>query len=202
MEFLDSATLCPSALGGLTGDVAEGVAEAMPLRFQPPPTLVVGGMPHAPTSSAPPRPVVVVKPATSLEDRRRSMTIREEVFVVEQGVPPDLELDDDEERCQHFLALVGDDVVGTARLNPISADVAKAQRVAVLAPWRGSGVGAALMASMATAAREAGHKRVELGSQLSAIPFYERLGYVADGPIFDDAGIPHRHMSLALEGEE
>ena len=72
------------------------------------------------------------------------------------------------------------------------------QRVAVLARARGTGLGATLMRHVLEELTDMGFARVTLGSQLSAIGFYERLGFVAHGPIYDDAGIDHRDMDRIL----
>ncbi len=139
-----------------------------------------------------------IQRAHSPADLARCLALREQVFVVEQGVPRDLELDDKDALCTHFLAVDGDTDAGTARLLPLDATTAKAQRVAVIASQRKNGVGRALMAALEAEARKQGRVVVVLSSQVSAIPFYERLGYRAHGDIYDDAGIPHRDMSKRL----
>jgi ElaA protein len=63
---------------------------------------------------------------------------------------------------------------------------------------RGRGIGAALIRAAVEEIRARGMARAKLGSQVHAIPFYEGLGFVAEGPVYDDAGIPHRDMTLAL----
>jgi predicted GNAT family N-acyltransferase len=83
--------------------------------------------------------------------------------------------------------------LGTARL---LAD-GHVGRVCVLAQARGRGVGGALVRAAVAAARAAGARRVWLTAQVRAIPFYEALGFAAEGPEFDDAGIPHRLMVLS-----
>jgi predicted GNAT family N-acyltransferase len=71
-------------------------------------------------------------------------------------------------------------------------------RVAVIRHWRGKGVGTALMQAILREARRRGLPVVDLDAQVKAVEFYERLGFAAEGPEFMDAGIPHRHMRLAL----
>ena len=75
---------------------------------------------------------------------------------------------------------------------------AKAERVAVLRDRRTSGVGRALMEALEAEAARLGHDSVKLGAQVSALGFYEKLGYTVYGPEFDDAGIPHRMMKKPL----
>ncbi len=126
--------------------------------------------------------------------------LRRAVFVLEQGVSEAEEWDGLDGECRHWLAWAEDRAVGTARLR-ITGDVACVQRVAVAADWRRRGVGRALMAAVEDAARAAGCTRVQLGAQLTALAFYRRLGYSAHGPVFDDAGIPHRAMVKVWEAE-
>ena len=84
--------------------------------------------------------------------------------------------------------------MGTARLLPDG----HIGRVAVLDSARGAGIGYQLMEAAIQAAREAGHTHVALSAQLHALAFYQRLGFVAHGGTFMDAGIPHREMLLTL----
>ena len=131
--------------------------------------------------------------------------IRRAVFMDEQHVPLDLEMDDlDDEAC-HFLAhRVGEGretgICGTARMRVLQ-DRAKAERVAVLADARRLGIGRALMRAIEETATELGLREVVLNAQSSAIPFYEAIGYRAEGPEFEDAGIPHRAMRKALRAD-
>lgn len=120
--------------------------------------------------------------------------IRRVVFIDEQQVPQEEEWDGQDPVCRHFLATLKGDPVGTARLLPDG----HIGRVAVLAEARGAGVGGLLMqAAMATAQR-LGHRQVALSAQLHALAFYERLGFIAHGDEFMDAGIPHRAMTLTF----
>ncbi len=124
--------------------------------------------------------------------------LRRVVFIEEQGVSEADEVDDLDDVALHLLALQDGRAVGTARLL-VAGDTVKVGRVCVLADQRGSGLGAALMRAAVEAARGLpGVVRVKLGAQTHALGFYERLGFVAYGPEFDDAGIPHRDMVLVL----
>jgi predicted GNAT family N-acyltransferase len=123
--------------------------------------------------------------------------IRFEVFVVEQGVPPELEIDSMDPDSVHAVASrPPGPIVGTGRLLPDG----HIGRIAVAREARGQGVGAALLLNLMEAARERGHLEVELFSQVHAQPFYERFGFVAVGPHFDDAGIAHVPMRARLAG--
>lgn len=128
-------------------------------------------------------------------DREPLMAVRREVFMEEQGISAELEWDGLDPDCRHFLALdAGGRAIGTARLLPDG----HIGRVAVVRPWRGRGVGTALLRLAVATARTLGFVQVELAAQTHAIGFYQRLGFVAYGPEFPDAGIPHRHMRLHL----
>jgi len=136
--------------------------------------------------------------ASTDEDLEACLALRRAVFVDEQHVPIELELEGDEDRYTHFLLRdVDGSALATARLKLLD-DAGKAQRVAVARAGRGRGAGAAVMHALEDEARRQGRRRIVLSAQVSAIPFYERLGYVVDGPIYDDAGIPHKDMWLVL----
>ncbi len=131
------------------------------------------------------------------DDLEACFALRRVVFIDEQLVPEDEEWDGLDDACVHFLASHDGDAVGTARLRVVDG-VAKAERVAVLASARGLGAGRAVMDALHVEAARQGLARVILAAQMPALPFYERLGYVAWGDEFDDAGIPHRWMGRDL----
>ena len=122
-------------------------------------------------------------------------SIRTRVFVVEQGVPEVLEWDDVDPLCAHALARDGDgNPIGCGRLLPDG----HIGRMAVLAPWRGRGIGAALLSLLVDLAHEKGHRRAILNAQKDAVPFYARYGFIVTGDEFEEAGIAHRIMERAL----
>lgn len=123
--------------------------------------------------------------------------LRRQVFIEEQGVSEADEIDDLDGVATHFLATLDGVPVGTARLVPLG-DTAKIGRVCVLAAARGHGIGAALIRAAVDHARGAGFAQAKLGAQVHALGFYERLGFTATGPVYDDAGIPHRDMVRPL----
>ena len=126
------------------------------------------------------------------------LAIRHEVFIGEQGVTEEEEFDGLDPACLHFLAVVEGRAVGAARLRQPSPFTAKVERVAVLASHRGRGVGQALMRALAESARRRGAQELVLGAQLTAIPFYESVGYRAEGEEFLDSRIRHRMMRQPL----
>ncbi|KAG1647432.1 Uronate isomerase [Nymphon striatum] len=109
-------------------------------------------------------------------------------------VATDIEIDGEDPDCVQYLASIDGIPAATARVKPIGT-TAKIQRVAVLDAHRGTGLGAELMRFVLNdVSRD--FKEALLGSQVHAIGFYEKLGFEAFGPEFDDAGIPHREMVL------
>lgn len=131
--------------------------------------------------------------ARSQEDFFRLIRLREEVFVLEQGIPMEIELDDDDGRAIHFIAEVGGVVVGTARLL-IEEEGGKIGRMAVRKKWRRKKIGAALIGFIKRFARRRGLSQLYLHAQLPAIPFYEGAGFWVRGRTFKEAGLPHRKM--------
>ncbi len=120
--------------------------------------------------------------------------LRRTVFIEEQGVPEADEIDDLDPVATHLLATVGGRPVGSARI-VVMGETGKIGRVCVLADQRGTGLGAALVrAAVAHLATVPGVRHAKLGAQTHAIGFYERLGFVATGPDYMDAVIPHRDM--------
>ena len=117
--------------------------------------------------------------------------VREAVFVAEQGVPLALEWDEFDAVSLHVVARDSQDVViGTGRLLPDG----HIGRLAVLANWRGKDVGRALMERLIEEAAKKQLHPLLLHAQVQALGFYEKLGFVAEGPTFMEAGIPHRLM--------
>lgn len=119
--------------------------------------------------------------------------VRSTVFIDEQRVPRELEFDDRDPLCRHVLVFDGDAPVGTGRVD-LGYD-GKIGRVAVVATHRRSGVGRTIMERLHAIAREAHQPRLWCHAQLTAVPFYERLGYVQSGPVFAEAGIDHVLMT-------
>lgn len=137
-----------------------------------------------------------VETADWQRDGRWLRPIRETVFIVEQGVPEADEWDTEDFRAEHVLARDAEGAgIGTGRLT------GKGQigRLAVLAEWRGHGVGAAILEALLDRARARGLCEVFLHAQIRALGFYQRYGFVAEGPVYDECGIPHQTMRLKLE---
>ncbi len=127
------------------------------------------------------------------DERRLLQAVRHAVFVVEQQVPPELEWDGADADALHALALDEQGhAIGTGRLLPDG----HIGRMAVLAAWRGQGVGGAILRFLLAHARRRGDTALHLNAQTHALGFYQRHGFVAQGGEFMDAGIPHRQMTL------
>ena len=124
--------------------------------------------------------------------------IRRQVFQGEQGVALELEFDGNDETATHFLAYQGNDAIGTARIRHLAADhsqpIAKIERVAVLAAYRGKGIGKRLMEVAIAHLHTQGITAIKINAQLQVQNFYKRLGFSTRGSIFEEAGIPHIEM--------
>jgi predicted GNAT family N-acyltransferase len=138
-----------------------------------------------------------VRAVTSEAELSACIDVRRSVFIEEQGVPEDREIDGKDGEATHFLAWDGYPV-GTARLRRYDEGTAKVERVAVVESRRGEGWGERLMANVEAQARDAGFSRVRLDAQVPVVDFYERLGYEVVSGEFEDAGIPHRTMVKSL----
>ncbi|MBT8153218.1 GNAT family N-acetyltransferase [Epibacterium ulvae] len=127
------------------------------------------------------------------------LALRMEVFVHEQGVPVEDELDTLDDHAVHILARDGSTPIGTARV-VIQGDTAKIGRVCIVKSARGTGLGKELMQfALDLVTGKSDVKRAKLGAQTYAIGFYEGLGFAPFGPIYDDGGIPHRDMVKELK---
>lgn len=134
--------------------------------------------------------------------------MRYDVFVTEQQVPAELELDELDETADHFVAYDDDEAVGAGRLvieppgfegaDPAMGQVGHLGRLAVRPQTRGTALGVALVRAIEDRALSCGLRMVVLSAQTHALAFYERLGYTAYGEVFDDAGLPHRWMRRQL----
>ena len=123
------------------------------------------------------------------------MPVREAVFVREQGVPPEIELDEADPTCRHAMAIAADgSVIGTGRLLPDG----HVGRMAVLRIWRGRGVGEQLLDALIAEAARLGMHELVLNAQLTAEGFYARFGFQPEGEVFMEAGIAHRTMRRTL----
>jgi predicted GNAT family N-acyltransferase len=121
--------------------------------------------------------------------------LRFAIFVGEQKVPAGIELDDLDAKCMHAIAYdEAGKAIGTGRLLPEG----KIGRMAVVKEWRRRGVGADLLEALVAEARRRGHGEVKLSAQLQAAEFYRSHGFVAEGKVYEEAGILHQAMRRSL----
>lgn len=139
---------------------------------------------------------ILIKPWA--EAKASAFLVRQEVFIQEQKVPAELELDEFDPLAAHALAYLNGRCIGTGRLVDLGDGQTQIGRMAVLAPFRNQGVGRLLLDRLIELASSQGMKSIVLHSQVAAIPFYEKHGFQAQGPVYDEAGIPHRNMILLL----
>jgi len=131
------------------------------------------------------------------EDFHLTYEIRKEVFVEEQKVPVELELDEYDDTAYHIALFENNTPVATGRLVE-GSEYFKIGRVAVLKEHRGKSYGKVVMENMLKKAAELGAKEVHLHAQLHAKKFYESLGFQPYGEVFDEAGIDHISMKILL----
>jgi predicted GNAT family N-acyltransferase len=121
--------------------------------------------------------------------------LRFAIFVGEQKVPQDIELDDMDAKSLHAVAFdEAGKAIGTGRLLPDG----RIGRMAVVREWRRRGVGAEILEALVGEARRRGHADVHLSAQLQAAEFYRSHGFVAEGKVYEEAGILHQKMRRKL----
>jgi len=137
-------------------------------------------------------PLIDIRIADWKRDREGLSQIRRSVFIEEQNVPEELEWDEYDEASTHFLAILNDEPIATARLTP------KGQigRMAVAAKFRKQGIGTKLLLFVLKNAASQNINNIYLHAQVSATSFYEAQGFTTHGDVFYEAGIAHREMHL------
>ncbi|MCW9024690.1 MAG: GNAT family N-acetyltransferase [Gammaproteobacteria bacterium] len=140
-----------------------------------------------------------IKTASFSSDHDAICHIREQVFIHEQQVPEELEWDGLDDQAFHLLALTTEQQpVGTVRM----LNNGHIGRMAVLPDYRHQGAGHALLNHVLKVANQQHLDRVFLHAQTSAVSFYEQQGFISEGPIFMDAGIPHQTMHKSLSAKK
>jgi predicted GNAT family N-acyltransferase len=124
------------------------------------------------------------------KDKEKLSTIRTLVFIKEQNVPEEMEWDEFDSSSTHFIAFEKDQAIACARLKPDG----QIGRMAVLAEYRNKGNGKKLLQFVLQSSAELNFKTVYLHAQVTAVPFYEKQGFIAKGDVFYEANIPHREM--------
>jgi predicted GNAT family N-acyltransferase len=132
------------------------------------------------------------------ENLAACLALRRIIFIGEQGVPEALELDGHDAEAVHLLATLDGQPVGTARLFIIGS-TGKIGRVCVLSTYRGTGLGVALINAAITHFKSHdGVQIAKLSAQTNALEFYVKLGFIAHGQVYQEAGIEHQDMTRAL----
>lgn len=126
--------------------------------------------------------------------RQLASPIRFQVFVREQRVPAEIELDDMDAPSLHAIAFENEKAIGTGRLLPDG----HIGRMAILKEWRRRGIGAAILKALIDAAERRGDREIALSAQLHAVDFYRTHGFEPVGDVYEEAGIPHQAMVRAL----
>jgi len=140
--------------------------------------------------------VILIKPWE--EAAPEAYSIRSLVFIEEQGVPQEIEIDEWDPLAQHALAYEDGYCIATGRLVNLQDGSAQIGRMAVLAQFRKQNIGSKVLTTLIEYGKSLEIYKFILHSQLSAIPFYEKQGFIAEGPIYDEAGIAHRNMILHI----
>jgi predicted GNAT family N-acyltransferase len=130
--------------------------------------------------------------------RALAYPIRKEVFIREQGVPEEIEIDEQDSDAIHALASWNGLCVGTARIVNLGGKAMQIGRMAVLSKYRRNGIGRRILEELILLAKTQGATSIILHAQMSALPFYEKLGFIPEGPEYEEAGITHRNMILTL----
>ncbi|MGJ9383899.1 GNAT family N-acetyltransferase [Salipaludibacillus sp. CF4.18] len=141
--------------------------------------------------------MVQVLVARTVEELRDVYDVRRQVFIEEQGVPAEIEVDEKEKESIHLVAYHDNQPIGAGRLR-LEENYGKAERVCILSEMRGKGLGAALMKEMEQVAREHGMDKLKLNAQTHAESFYKGIGYATVSDTFYDAGILHVTMEKKL----
>ncbi len=129
---------------------------------------------------------------------QRAHAIRRRVFIEEQNVPEEIEMDADDQRAFHALAILDGNAVGCGRMLEHSDSEVKIGRMAVLPEFRKTGIGAQILGFLIERARARGLRKAILHAQLTAEGFYLNQGFNPVGGVFDEAGIAHRKMERDL----
>ncbi|GEL77132.1 N-acetyltransferase [Tenuibacillus multivorans] len=138
--------------------------------------------------------IIKVDHDKQLED---AYSVRQTVFIKEQNVPPDIELDEHDQTAVHFVGYNGDQPIAASRLRLVD-DYGKLERICVLKEERGKQYGVQIIHHMESYLSEQGFKKSKLNAQKHAEDFYKKIGYKTISGEFMDAGIPHVTMVKEL----
>lgn len=137
---------------------------------------------------------IEIKKVSYSESKEFIHQVRNSVFIVEQNVPVELEFDEKDPISSHVVAFLSHHPIATGRITPDG----KIGRMAVLKPFRKNGIGKKILNRLLNIGKESSLKKFYLSAQCHAIPFYEKMGFIAEGPLYKEAGIDHRLMKKQL----
>lgn len=140
---------------------------------------------------------LIIRKTENKKEIFKSLYLRKIVFIDEQNVPTELEIDEYDKCATHFIILNDDEVIGTARL-VISDKKGKIGRMSILKEYRNRGIGSKLINKIIEYSKNIGLEFLYLNAQINAIKFYEKNGFSVKGQEFMDAGIPHIKMFMVL----
>lgn len=140
---------------------------------------------------------MIVKKVETQDELQEAFSIRNDVFVKEQGVDAEVELDEYDEIADHVLVYDKERVIGTGRLRIVDG-AAKLQRICVLSAYRSKGIGKIIMGGLEHLAKENNATKCILHAQYHAKDFYEKIGYRCTSGIFQEEGIDHVEMEKEL----
>ena len=141
---------------------------------------------------------LVIKLVENEREHQAALIVRVRVFVQEQGVPVEEELDEDDLTATHAIAMVNGKVVGAGRVLYLDSGDAKIGRMAVDEAWRRKGIGRHVLMSLEEAARQRGSREAILHAQTYVKSFYASHGYIEEGEVFLEVGIEHVQMRKRL----
>lgn len=129
-------------------------------------------------------------------------TVRQAVFQIEQGVEATLDFDGLDQDAQHVVVFENESPIGTARIRYLNQQLAKIERVAVLSAYRNKGIGSYIMRAAIDFLDQQGIPEIKIHAQSNTVPFYEKLGFQAQGEAFYEANILHIEMRRTLPKPE
>jgi predicted GNAT family N-acyltransferase len=132
------------------------------------------------------------------DELKQAFQVRRLVFVEEQGISEEIELDDYDREALHMVVQYGKRIIGTARVIFPTPGVAKIERMAILKTFRRKGIGSKIISFINGKLMSRRISRVIIHAQCSAIPFYKSCGFIESGGLFYEAGIPHVKMEIQL----
>ncbi len=132
------------------------------------------------------------------KELEEAFKVRKEVFAEEQGISEDIVLDSNDSEAMHIVVKAEKRVIGTARVLFLSPSVAKIERMAILRPFRGTGIGSRIISFLLAELKNRQIRNVVLHAQYSSVAFYKSRGFVESGTPFNEAGIRHLKMERVL----